>query len=187
MSPEKNKIEEILSSEKMVETIRGLVEDYGLDKEIKEEEQVAKELKEAEDPLEKSGTKLIFSEKIKKELEAGKSLDDITPFRRLRKLIKELLEKKLSYSDLQSLLQDQFGLSLKDAKSLTKDIENRFSFLLKREEFVASQGKIKKPEEGEEKPPDTPEDEKPEVETEEREEQEKREIRRKDSYRESIE
>ena len=99
---------EIIPLRKTSEIARELVDKYELEKEIEEEKEVKEALKDLggeEDPLVKEGFKFLYSKKIQEQLEAGKDFDEISPFRKLRKIVKELVENKISIKDLSSILQ----------------------------------------------------------------------------------
>lgn len=118
----------IFFSEKDYEIIRNLVEKYKLEKEIEKEKEVKERLKGIESPLERAGIKFIFSKKIREQLKEGKSLDEILAFGKLRKIIRELKEKKISFKELSFLLQQNFNLSQKTSEMLAKEINQFFPF-----------------------------------------------------------
>lgn len=113
----------LVSSESITEIIVRLVEDYGLDKEIEEEEEVKKRLVGAENFLQKQGIKFLFSKKIKEQLEKGKNLDEIIASRKLRKVIGELSKNNVSAEKLTADIQKSFGLPKRDAERLTKELQ----------------------------------------------------------------
>lgn len=148
---EKNKqieTEITTSLEEFNESIAYLVKIYNLEKEIEEEKEVKEKIAETETCDQKMGIKIVYSEKIKKQLDEGKTLSEVLPFRKLKIIIKEFIEKKISKDDLPIIIGERLGLQSKDAKSLAKDIENKFSFLLKKMENIEI---LKEKEEKEEK------------------------------------
>ena len=132
----KNGTEIITSLGEMTEIITYLVKIYNLEKNIEEEKEVKEKISEAETCDQKMGIKIAYSEIIKKKLDEGKTLNEALPFRKLKIIIKEFLEKKFSKDDLPIIIGERLGLQSKDARNLAKDIESRFSFLLKKMENV---------------------------------------------------
>ena len=126
-----SQINEFISSENISKTIRGLVEKYGLEKDIEEEKEVKKRLEKIEDPAAREAIKFLSSKKFAEQLKKGESLDELFPFRKLKKIIKEIIENKISFEELPLILQERFNMPSKDSKGLAKDIEKSFSFLIR--------------------------------------------------------
>lgn len=122
---------EIIPLEKFSELARELTDKYKLEKEIEEEREVKERLKRVEDPLVREGIKFLYSKEFVKKIRSGGSLDELTPFRKLRKIIGELSKNKISLEELPLILQQRLDISSKTSKELTKDIEKRLSFLIK--------------------------------------------------------
>ncbi len=127
---------EIIPSGKISEIARKLVDKYELEKEIEEEKEVKEALKDLggdKDPLAKEGVKFLYSKKIREQLKTGKDFDEITPFRKLRKIIKELVENKFPSKNLLSILQQRLDIFPKTSKELAKDIEESLPLVAKKE------------------------------------------------------
>ncbi|MCX6760789.1 MAG: hypothetical protein NTZ84_01605 [Candidatus Nealsonbacteria bacterium] len=121
---------ELTFSESIVEIIGRLVEEYKLDKEIEEEEDVKKNLTGKESFAQKAGIKVLFSKKVREQLEKGKSLDEILASRKLKFFIEELSINKIPDEGFTIALQKSFGLSQEKAEKLSNDLQENLLLLV---------------------------------------------------------
>ena len=127
----------IISLKKIADIVELLTKKYELEKDFEEEETVKKMLKDIdrEDSELVEGTKFLFSEKITKRLEKGINFDEITPFRKLKKIVNDFIEKKINPEDLTLIIKERLDLPVKKSESLAKDIKSYFPFSFKKESF----------------------------------------------------
>ena len=98
---------------------------YGLEDSLIENDLLLKkQLSEAEDLSYRFTMKLIFGEKIKEQKMAGKSLEEILPSMRLKRIIESLADKKVSYEDLPKLIKKDLGVDDIKANEISEAIKN---------------------------------------------------------------
>jgi|GEM_PF-6242080 len=101
--------------------IESIIEKYELEKEIENEEEVKKRLEKVDDFLTRAGIKFIFSKKIG-ELIEKKSLKELPSFK-LKELIKELGEGRVSDEEISNVIEKRLKVSQKISKQIAKDFE----------------------------------------------------------------
>lgn len=98
---------------------------YGSENYLIEDDPLLKnKLSETKDLSERTVIKLIFGKKIKEQKMAGKSLEDILPSMRLKRILEELVNKKLSFKDLPELIKKELHTEQLIADEIEKLIEN---------------------------------------------------------------
>ncbi|KPJ56755.1 hypothetical protein AMJ49_04080 [Parcubacteria bacterium DG_74_2] len=123
-----------ITFKKIPAIVEKLIEKYELEKEF-EDERVKKEMEKAKDYLSKAGTRYLLSEKLTEmfeetNFEGKKKILNKLSSAKLKKIIKETIEGKISSQELSSVIQKDLKLSKKTAEELAKDIKEEFSTLL---------------------------------------------------------
>ena len=116
--------EEIILSKEELSFIEEIVEKYGLEKNIEEEEEVKERMKKTENFLEKIGIKFLFSKQITKMLEEG-TIENL-PSIKLRKIIEKIQKGELSEKELDSILEQNLNIPLITAIKIGKDIKEKY-------------------------------------------------------------
>jgi len=116
--------EEIILSKEELSFIEEIVEKYGLEKNIEEEEEVKERMKKTENFLEKIGIKFLFSKQITKMLEEG-TIGNL-PSIKLRKTIEKIQKGELSEKELDSILEQNLNIPLITAIKIGKDIKEKY-------------------------------------------------------------
>lgn len=98
---------------------------YGLeDGLINEDLLLKKKLSEVNSLSERASLKLLFGEKIKDQQKMGKSLEDILPSMKLKRILEKLIDKKISYSDLPNIIKIDLVVDDTIAKKISDSIKN---------------------------------------------------------------
>ncbi|MFA5714158.1 MAG: hypothetical protein WC998_00275 [Candidatus Paceibacterota bacterium] len=98
---------------------------YGLEDKLIENDALLKnKISGVEDLSERAVLKLLFGEKIKEQEMAGKSLEDILPSMRLKRILEKLVDKKISYKDLPGLIKSGLSTDQSMTDEIVKLIEN---------------------------------------------------------------
>ena len=98
---------------------------YGLEDNLIEGDLLLeKKLSEINDLSDRAALKLLFGEKIKEQEMAGKSLEEILPSIRLKRIIESLVDKKTSYSDLPKLIKRDLDVDDIKANEISEAIKN---------------------------------------------------------------
>jgi hypothetical protein len=97
---------------------------YGLEDElIKGDSPLEKELSEVKNLYERFAIKFVFGQKIKQLRESGKSLEDILPSMKLKRILEKLINKKISFDDLPELIKNDLHTNQEVAEDISKSIE----------------------------------------------------------------
>jgi|GEM_PF-2159800 len=97
---------------------------YGFENSLIENDLLLKKkLDEVKNLSERASLKLIFGEKIKDQQRSGKSLEDILPSMRMKRILEKLINKKVSYDDLQALIKEALNTDGATAKEISESIK----------------------------------------------------------------
>lgn len=108
----------------IISFIEEIMMKYGLEDDlIKGDSLLEEELSEVKNLYERFALKFVFGKKINEQKRAGKSLEDILPSMRLKRILEKLINKKISYKDLPDLIKKDLHSDQATAEKISKLIE----------------------------------------------------------------
>ncbi len=118
--------------------IEGLIVKYGLERELIENDPVLKEkLSGIEDYSDRVFIKFLYGEQLKNSI--IKNIDIETPFTILKKIVDELISKKITTGELPQVLRERLKITSDMAGKIAEDITRN-------EEVISEMASIKIPE-----------------------------------------
>jgi len=104
--------------------IEDIVLQHGLEKKlIAEDLLLKKKIEETADRSEWPIIKIFYGEKIRERMAKGEKVEDILPSAKLKNIIYDLIEKKLSYDNLPTLIEKELKISTEISKKISESIE----------------------------------------------------------------
>lgn len=111
-------------SDDIIYFIEGIVLEYNLEKDfIEEDVLLKKKLSGVDDLAERISNKLLFSKTINDYIKNNKPLEEILVSFRIKKIIEQLINNRISFDDLNALLSQNIKVSPEVIQSITEKIK----------------------------------------------------------------